>query len=286
MSKTIGNMTLKAAPVGTDMVAIADSEDLDKTKKVLLSAISGGGGESHIHWIKNASYDSSTKVLSGIADDVTSYVDGDLYAFYFPENVSGNVLLKVDVNSLGALVVYRPGLDTYQFNGVFKQNWLMIFTYKSYLPGFFLAYADTFANSFMKVQSNMILSSCSIIPTSNTYTLGNTGRSWTNIYVNSCPVDQEVSSSTSTTPTIDLNNSSNYHKVFVYTLPLTSLTLTNVSSKTFEQEIQFTTDSTFTFTASGLTGKWLGVSAPTFDPNTSYVIAIKNGYAVCSKVGA
>lgn len=43
MSKTIGNMTLKATPVGTDAVAIADSEDSDKTKKVLLSSIAGGG---------------------------------------------------------------------------------------------------------------------------------------------------------------------------------------------------------------------------------------------------
>jgi hypothetical protein len=69
------------------------------------------------------------------------------------------------------------------------------------------------------------------------------------------------------------------------TQPLTSLTVNAPSfTSTWETEIHFTTDSTFAFTLTGTELKWLGDAAPTFEPNTSYVIAVKNGYGVCSKV--
>ena len=67
---------------------------------------------------------------------------------------------------------------------------------------------------------------------------------------------------------------------------ISSLEISNFVDDVREIEIQFTADTTFTFTDGGYTGKWLGVSSPSFDPNTSYVIAIKNGYAVSQKVGA
>ena len=60
----------------------------------------------------------------------------------------------------------------------------------------------------------------------------------------------------------------------------------SIPTGTYETEIQFTTDTGFTFTDNALTNKWLGVDAPTFEDGSSYVIAVKNGYAVCAKVGA
>ena len=97
---------------------------------------------------------------------------------------------------------------------------------------------------------------------------------------------------THTTASITVDSTNFYNKLYRYTQPLTELTLsgapieTSASTYRYETEIQFTTGATFTFTATGLANRWLGVSAPTFDVNTSYVIAVKNGYAVCSKVGA
>lgn len=103
---------------------------------------------------------------------------------------------------------------------------------------------------------------------------------------------KRVIDESSTTPSLDISTSGFYNQLYIYTQPLTSLTLSNsypdsnTSQYRYETEIQFTTDSTFTFTATGLANKWLGVSAPSFDASTSYVIVVKNGYAVCSKVGA
>ena len=72
---------------------------------------------------------------------------------------------------------------------------------------------------------------------------------------------------------------------YVYTSNLMSLTISAFTDSVLESEIQFTTDLSFTFTDnSGLT--WMLIDAPTFEPLTEYVIAIKNGYAVLGKVGA
>ena len=89
---------------------------------------------------------------------------------------------------------------------------------------------------------------------------------------------------TSTTPSIDLSGPAFYNRFYRYAVPLTSLTLTNELIEEngtvyrYETEIQFTTDATFAFTATGLEGKWVG-GTPTFEVNKSYVIAIKNGIA-------
>lgn len=90
-------------------------------------------------------------------------------------------------------------------------------------------------------------------------------------------------SNAGTTPSISLG-STDQNKRFRYTNPLTSLTFTgNISSGTYETEIQFTTDSTFTLVEGNLAGNWVG-GTPTFSPNTRYVIAIKNGIAACGEV--
>ena len=97
---------------------------------------------------------------------------------------------------------------------------------------------------------------------------------------------------TVTTGSHALNAAGFYNKIYRYTAALTSLELTGSLIETsgstyrYDTEIQFTTAATFTFTATGLASKWIGVTTPSFEPNTAYVIAIKNGYAVLGKVGA
>ena len=103
--------------------------------------------------------------------------------------------------------------------------------------------------------------------------------------------ETRVIDNVTTTPSLDISLAEFYNQVYIYTQPLTSLTLlnsypdSNTSQYRYETEIQFTTGSTFAFTAAGLANKWLGISAPTFEINSTYIIVIKNGYGVCSKVG-
>lgn len=116
------------------------------------------------------------------------------------------------------------------------------------------------------------------------------GTDW--VKFNSKAVTQSLAENSSTTPSLTVNDATFYNKVYRYTEPLTSLTLTGAPIETttstyrYETEIQFTTGASFTFTADGLVGKWIGIDAPSFDASTKYIIAIKNGYAVLGKVGA
>lgn len=102
---------------------------------------------------------------------------------------------------------------------------------------------------------------------------------------NSKAAIQGKSSSASTTPSYDLSSGSAiYNRLYELTSPITSLTFTGtLASYRSESEWQFTTDSTFTFSATPLVGKWIG-GAPTFDVNKSYVITIKNGLAAWGEV--
>ena len=93
---------------------------------------------------------------------------------------------------------------------------------------------------------------------------------------------QQLVTNTSATPSIGL--SSSVDKCISCTTPLTSLTITGTPTvATMETEIQFTTDATFSFTATGLEGKWVG-GTPTFEVNKSYVITIKNGIAAWGEI--
>ena len=93
---------------------------------------------------------------------------------------------------------------------------------------------------------------------------------------------QQLTSNGSATPVIVL--SSSVDKCISCTTPLTSLTISGTpTNATMETEIQFTTDATFAFTATGLEGKWVG-GTPTFEANKSYVIAIKNGTAAWGEI--
>ena len=94
---------------------------------------------------------------------------------------------------------------------------------------------------------------------------------------------------TNTTPSINISGPGFYNRFYRYSVPLTSLTLTNeLIEETgavyrYETEIRFTTGETFAFTATGLEGKWVG-GTPTFEANKSYVIAIKNGTAAWGEI--
>ena len=93
---------------------------------------------------------------------------------------------------------------------------------------------------------------------------------------------QQLVTNGSATPSIVL--SSSVDKCISCTTPLTSLTITGTPTvATMETEIQFTTDATFAFTATGLEGKWVG-GTPTFEANKSYVIAIKNSIAAWGEI--
>lgn len=258
MSKTIGNMTLKATPVGTDMVAIADSEDSDKTKKVLLSALSGGGSSDYYHELKNVSYVSTSAdplVITATCDNLTSYTTG-IYVLELPSNISSakSSGIRLNINNLG------------------EKNCRT------------LAY---YFDQTSKAPANMLLTGGVYVLIYNTIT---SDEVFHIIHAPTIPITQSMVSSNQATPSYNLDalgkaSSNNLHKRFKFGSPLSSLTLSNspIPDQGFEQEFQFTTDSTFTFTAAGLVGKWIG-GTPTFAPNTSYVISIKNGLAACSEV--
>lgn len=93
---------------------------------------------------------------------------------------------------------------------------------------------------------------------------------------------QQLVTNASATPSIVL--SSSVDKCISCTTPLTSLTISGTPTvATMETEIQFTTDATFAFTATGLEGKWVG-GTPTFEANKSYVITIKNSIAAWGEI--
>jgi hypothetical protein len=91
---------------------------------------------------------------------------------------------------------------------------------------------------------------------------------------------KEIVNTSATTVTVSVDENTRY----VYTQPLTSLTIGAVEDSLLESELDFTTGSTFSFTATPLTNKWIDM-APTWLPNTHYIIVIKSGYASWGIVG-
>ena len=133
------------------------------------------------------------------------------------------------------------------------------------------------ASSPLSITSNALS-----ISTADTSTNGAlTSTDW-NTFNNKAAVQSVTNDTSSTTATLALDA----NKLYTFETALTALTISSIPSGTYETEIQFTADTGFTFTDNALTNKWLGVDAPTFEDGSSYVIAVKNGYAVCAKVGA
>lgn len=87
---------------------------------------------------------------------------------------------------------------------------------------------------------------------------------------------------TATTPTI-----SNVAKGtdYIFTQPLTSLTLGTIENSTYYTDIYFTTGNTFSFSATNLTEYYFSANPPTFNTNTSYKIHIAEGKAHISYIG-
>ena len=88
-----------------------------------------------------------------------------------------------------------------------------------------------------------------------------------------------ITDSTSTTPSLNVASNTRY----VFTSPLTSLTISAIIDSVLESEIQFQTSGTFAFTATPLSNKWLN-EAPTFEANKKYIISIKSGLAVFGEI--
>lgn len=273
MSKPIGDLTLKAVPAGADMIAIADSQDSNKTKKILVSAISGGGGggSDMIHIVENVTFSNPT--YSGTASGVTQYEDGHFYLVQFP-----NISSVTTVSESRSFNINNLGNVELDFN--YDSTWSN--DRKYVLPNTpetsILLYRST-PNKFYFVTSTSV-DIDSIVRASSIYAA-------TYMILGKEYVDQYGVNITTATPTIYIPGGSSvnrYHMNWVCTQPLTSLTIEATGASRWETEIDFTTDSTFTFTLNGTKLKWLGDAAPTFEPNTSYVIAVKNGYGVCSKV--
>ena len=273
MSKTIGNMTLKAAPVGTDMVAIADSEDLDKTKKVLLSAL---GGSDKIH-ILDDTVTFSAPTYSATCTGITSYEDGHFYLIKFPSVTTAvNVYTRyININSLGNVEVdynYTSNWNDYNGNYYFPVTpEVSILLYRQTENKFY------FVNSTTSLFKTTLY--CNLVEAAS------------NLYIKYAPVLQtSINPGGAPTPSVFITDNSSPGGHAFYTWPnstLTSLTITCISTTHWDTEFVFTTGSTFTLTVTGTYWKgWLGVSAPTFEANATYVVVIKNGYGVYSKVGA
>lgn len=90
-----------------------------------------------------------------------------------------------------------------------------------------------------------------------------------------------IINSSSTTPSIAPQANADY----MFSDPLTSLTLNSVPNSNYYTSLNFTTGSTFTFTASTLTDWYFNDNPPTFLLNTKYQIIILNGKAYISHIG-
>ena len=120
------------------------------------------------------------------------------------------------------------------------------------------------------------------ISTASTNTNGAlTSTDW-NTFNGKASAQAVVADTSSTTATLALASNT----LYTFATALTALTISSIPTGTYETEIQFTTGSSFTFTATDFANRWIGIDSPTFEANKTYIIAIKNGYAVLGKVGA
>lgn len=272
MSKPIGDLTLKAAPAGADMIAIADSQDSNKTKKILVSAISGGGGgggSDMIH-VLDDTVTWANPTYSATGTGITQYEDGHFYLIKFP-SISGSISQnrKLNINNLGEKNLSYNYFSDWLNDSVSQSNLL------PETPATCVLLYRSSTNTFYLIDS-----------TNHTYKdriYLYEGHLYTAYYGRNV-VPQEVSSQYNSTVSVNISANTSCHKLYDCTVAVTSLTIIATNRSSWETEVHFTTGATFSLNLSGSNFKWLGDAAPTFEPNTSYVIAIKNGYGVCSKV--
>lgn len=130
------------------------------------------------------------------------------------------------------------------------------------------------ASSPLSITSNVLS-----IATADTDTAGVLSASDWNTFNGKASAQAVVADTTSTTATLALASNT----LYTFSEPLTALTISSIPSDTFETEIQFSSDTGFTFTASDLTDKWIG-GTPTFEDSKSYVIVIKNGLGAWGEI--
>lgn len=232
----------------------------------------------------------SNNTLSLSASNMT-LEDGALYGFVCPVTNTANA--STATITIGSTVINLRSVTSNLFSPntyLWQEGDYQIYRYDETNSVFNLVYSAMISTVFQPVNPSTILTTQDIIPAQNSNnSLGDTNHKYyagyfTNLYVTADKINvtQQVVDSSNVSPVINLT--SNICRV--YTSPLVSLTISSIPTDSFECEIQFTTDSSFTFTSQPLVGKWLGVTVPEFEANTSYIIAIKNGYAVLGKVGA
>lgn len=257
MSKKISEFTLKNSVSPNDVLAILDSESGYENKKILASAISGGSGDyQYYHELKNVqmtftygAYQVSR--ITAECDGLTVYEDG-IYVLKSPATNSGysGYGVTLNINNLGARTCIL-------LNGT-----------------------SSGGASSNPLESNYFTSGGCYI-----FVFNSSNNTFYNVYSQTLPLRQHIDTSSDPSPNINLSLLNEIHRCYKYTSPLNSLTLnlTPPINQGFETEFQFTTGSTFTFSATDLVGKWIG-GVPTFEPNKSYVIAIKNGLAAWGEV--
>jgi hypothetical protein len=301
--KKISQLTEKETLVGNDVITILDSEDSNANKKAKVSAVDTLVST----YTGTAPIDITSKVVSIATADATttgalSSTDWgtfngkqDVITASAPLDLTSNTLTiaTADTSTNGALT----STDWNTFNGKqdaitasapldLTSNTLTIATADTSTNG---ALTSTDWNTFNGKQ-DVITASAPLDLTSNTLTIATadtntsgaiSSTDW-NTFNGKAAIQTVTNDTSSTTATLELDA----NKLYVFETALTALTISSIPSGTYETEIQFTTDTGFTFTDNALTNKWLGVDAPTFEANKTYIIAIKNGYAVLGKVGA
>lgn len=288
MSKKISQLTLKNSLASTDVIPILDSEDSYENKKVLASSISSG---CNVHIIENITKTniSGGTIYNGTCADVTSYEEGHIYVYKSPSSYDSQITRYLNINNIGNARLWFNSITEFNdtsFPTRAIYDSMVVVIYRDgdeYTKGFYLL--DTTNNSIKDYIWCRYINFGYNSKCSSTQGNGNLAT-----------IRQYVVTLSGASISIDYTASSNYdlyrHSCIICSDPLSSLTLTHLSDSSgaepmWEKEIQFTTDSTFTMTATDLVGKWIGVNTTaTFDPNTSYVIKIKNGYGYVYKVGA
>jgi hypothetical protein len=283
----ISQLTQKQTLVDADVITILDSENNLTNKKALISALPKE--VPHFHDLGTVTGTFSNGVLSLTANQ-TEIVNGDLYGFVCPITNNDNATTATITIGSTTLNLRSVVFDhLYENNaGLWQQGFYQVYQYIEQANAFALVFDSMMALSFNKVNFENILTCMDLIPaTGVNLTIGSpTNRFFTGFFdklllsSSNIPVAQNIVTSPLITPSITSVES---HTVYKYTNALTSLTIGTIPSDTFEAEIQFTTRSSFIFTASSLANKWIG-GTPTFEPNKSYVIAIKNGLAAWGEV--
>ena len=282
--KKISQLTEKETLVENDIITILDSEDNNTNKKAKISAI------PIVNNLKELTVTGTftSGVLTFTASETFTPVDGDLYKFKAPiGNTTNATAFNLIIGETTYPIYFVVSSYAIASVNLITAGDIIILVYNSTDSCFYVTYNSTASAGFQRVGDTLIRSAYSILPDAQDKNLGSVSSRWgavysTQTYASGVPLYQGYATNTSTTPSVGTTT----NQVTVFTNPLESLTITAIPTSTIECEYQFTAGENFTLTATPLENKWLGVDEPTFTEGESYVIKIKNGYAISYKVGA